>query len=188
MVLIKLIQSKEKSQHIHTVHRIRVLRSNSWTKSYEFSSLLFKVTSTAFALRLPFLQTYATSYSFYTALLYTVKEKRGKPSRKPYPLSYGSRNPYRNLKSENSKDCAQNPQRNCSFMYSASVRVLLLMKNWGGGGGGVRKMAHFRYCSQTVIMDFLYILIFSPLSLGKLGGKKFLFRSLQIAIVLTNRQ
>jgi hypothetical protein len=34
-------------------------------------------------------------------LLYTVKEKRGKPDRKPYPLSYGLRNPYRNLKSEN---------------------------------------------------------------------------------------
>jgi hypothetical protein len=26
----------------------------------------------------------------------TVKEKGGKPDRKPYPLSYGLRNPYRN--------------------------------------------------------------------------------------------
>jgi len=32
-------------------------------------------------------------------LLYTVKEKGGKPDRKPYPLPYGLRNPYRNLKS-----------------------------------------------------------------------------------------
>jgi hypothetical protein len=32
--------------------------------------------------------------------LYTVKEKGGKSDRKPYPLPYGLRNPYRNLKSE----------------------------------------------------------------------------------------
>jgi len=31
-------------------------------------------------------------------LLYTVEEKGGKPDRKPYPLPYGLRNPYRNLK------------------------------------------------------------------------------------------
>jgi hypothetical protein len=30
------------------------------------------------------------------------KEKGGKPNRKPYPLPYDLRNPYRNLKSENS--------------------------------------------------------------------------------------
>jgi hypothetical protein len=29
--------------------------------------------------------------------LYTVKEKGGKPDRKPYPLPFGLRNPYRNL-------------------------------------------------------------------------------------------
>jgi hypothetical protein len=33
---------------------------------------------------------------------YTVKEKGGKPDRKPHPLPYGLRNPYRNIKSENS--------------------------------------------------------------------------------------
>ncbi len=43
-------------------------------------------------------------------LLYTVKEKGGKPDRKPYPLPYGLRNPYRNLKSENSQDYAHKPQ------------------------------------------------------------------------------
>ncbi len=36
-------------------------------------------------------------------------EKGGKPDRKPYFLSYGLRNPYRNLKSKNSQDCAQKP-------------------------------------------------------------------------------
>jgi hypothetical protein len=53
-------------------------------------------------------------------LLYTVKEIGGKPDRKPYPLPYGIRNPYRNLKSENSQDYAQKPHRNCPFMNSAS--------------------------------------------------------------------
>jgi hypothetical protein len=43
-------------------------------------------------------------------LLYTVKEKGGKPGRKPYPLPYGLRIPYRNLMSENSQDYAQKPQ------------------------------------------------------------------------------
>jgi hypothetical protein len=41
-------------------------------------------------------------------LLYTVKDKGGKPDRKPYPLPYGFKNPYRNLKSENSQYYAQN--------------------------------------------------------------------------------
>jgi hypothetical protein len=55
----------------------------------------------SFALRFLFLQTHATSYSFFSALLYTVKEKVGKPERKPHPLPYG----LRNLKSENSRLC-----------------------------------------------------------------------------------
>jgi hypothetical protein len=53
-------------------------------------------------------------------LLYTVKDQGGKPDRKTYPLPYGLRNQHRNLKSENSQDYAQNPQRNCTFMNSAS--------------------------------------------------------------------
>jgi hypothetical protein len=39
-----------------------------------------------------------------------VKEKGGKPDGKPYPLPYGLRNPFRNLKSENSQDYAQKLQ------------------------------------------------------------------------------
>jgi hypothetical protein len=54
--------------------------------------------------------------------LYTVKEKGGKPDRKQYPLPHGLRNPYRNLKSENSQDYAQKPQQNCALMNSASLR------------------------------------------------------------------
>ncbi len=99
-----------------------VQRPNSWTKSkqksQEFSSLLFKVISTAlpwdfyfFKLTQPLRLSYCT--------VYTVNEKRGKPNRKPYPLPYGLRNPYKNLKSENSLDYTQKPQRNCTFMKSA---------------------------------------------------------------------
>ncbi len=54
-------------------------------------------------------------------LLYTVKENGGKPRENHMPLPYGLRNPYRNLKSENSQGYAQKPQRNCTFMNSASV-------------------------------------------------------------------
>jgi hypothetical protein len=42
-------------------------------------------------------------------VLYTVKEKGGKPDKKPNPLPFGLGNPYRNLKSENSQDFAQKP-------------------------------------------------------------------------------
>jgi hypothetical protein len=55
----------------------------------------------SFDLRFIFLQTHATSYSFYSAFVYTVKEIGGKPDKKPHPLSYGLRNLVRNLKSEN---------------------------------------------------------------------------------------
>ncbi len=75
-----------------------------------------------FSLRFLFLQTHATSYSFFSSLLYTVKEKGRKPNRKPYPLPNTLKNPYGNLKPENSQDNAQKPQRNCRFMNSASGR------------------------------------------------------------------
>ncbi len=61
-------------------------------------------------------------------LLYTVKEKGGKPDRKPYPLPFVLRNPYRNLKSENSQDYTQKPQRNCTFMNSVSYQAGLTPK------------------------------------------------------------
>jgi hypothetical protein len=54
---------------------------------------------------------------------YIVREKGDKPKRKPYPLPYGLRNPYRNLKSENSQDFAQKPHGNRSIMNSALVSM-----------------------------------------------------------------
>jgi hypothetical protein len=52
----------------------------------------------SFVLIFLFFQTYATSYSFFSAILYIVKEKEGKPDRKPHRFPYGLRNPYRNLR------------------------------------------------------------------------------------------
>ncbi len=79
------------------------------------------------ALKFLYLQAHETSYSFYSSIIVHCKGERRKPDRKPdrkpYPLPYGSRNPYRNLKTENSQDYAQKPQRNCSFMNSATVCI-----------------------------------------------------------------
>ncbi len=58
--------------------------------------------------------------------LYTVKETGVKTDRKSYPLSYGLRNPYRNLTFENSKDYAKKPQQNCKFMNSVSGRPTMI--------------------------------------------------------------
>ncbi len=77
----------------HLFVTFQVLRLNFWTKSreksWEFSSLLFIVTSTlysySFALRFLFLQTQATSHYFYRKFTIQCKreKKGGKPVRKP---------------------------------------------------------------------------------------------------------
>jgi hypothetical protein len=69
----------------------RELRDLFYTSEAEFL-LAIQSHLYSFALRFLFLQTHATSYSFFCALLYilyTVKEK----GEKPYPLSFGLRNP-----------------------------------------------------------------------------------------------
>ncbi len=100
---------------MHTVQEESILRPNSRTKSrqksYEFSSLLFTVTSTALPWDLYF-------FKLTQPRTVSVKEKGGKPDRKLYPLPYGLR--CRNLKSENSQDYGQKPHLNCTFMNSAS--------------------------------------------------------------------
>jgi hypothetical protein len=91
--------------------------ADSWTTSrqvIEFSSLLFKVTCIhSFAL---------TSYSFESVLLYTVKEKGGKP----HPFPYGLRNPYRNLKSENSQECQETPKKLDIHDIGFRIRIQIL--------------------------------------------------------------
>jgi hypothetical protein len=42
--------------------------------------------------------------------------------------SHFYRNPHRNLKTENSQEYDQKPQRNCTFMNSASVRSVRILK------------------------------------------------------------
>ncbi len=76
-------------------------------------------------------------------LLYTVQEKGGNPDRKPYPLLYGLRNSYRNLKSENAQDYALKPPQNCThefgFWYPTTycihmniftVQIRIVSKTW----------------------------------------------------------
>jgi hypothetical protein len=103
---------------------LQIQRPNSWTKfrrkSSEFSSLLFTVTSAALPWDFYFYKLTQPLKVSRAQLLYTVKEKRGKPDRKPYSLPNGFRNQYRDLMSEDSQDHAQKPQRNCMFMNSAS--------------------------------------------------------------------
>jgi hypothetical protein len=63
-----------------------------------------------------------------------MKETGGKPDRNSYPLPYSLRNPYRNLKSQNSQDYAQKLQCNCTFMNSASgKRPSLLCRSEADG-------------------------------------------------------
>ncbi len=69
------------------VWRVRILGRNP--ESEEFSSLLFTATSTvySFALRFIFLQTYATSYSFYSSFTVHCKGERRKTWKKTIPPS-----------------------------------------------------------------------------------------------------
>jgi hypothetical protein len=64
----------------------------------------------SFALRFLFLQTHATSYSLYSSVTVHLKEKGGKMIENHIPFPMVFRNPYRNLKSENSQDYAKKPQ------------------------------------------------------------------------------
>ncbi len=105
------------------------LRPNSWTKSRqkspEFSSLLFTVISTALPWYFYFFNSRnllcisSNSRNFFH--ISSNSHNLLNISTVQITLPYGLRNPYSNLKSENSQDYAQKPQRNCTFMNSASV-------------------------------------------------------------------
>ncbi len=106
---------------------IPVLRPNVWTKSWqkpsEFFSLLFKVTSTALPWDFYFFKLthwHATSYSFYNALVYTVKEKGGKPDRKPHLPSLWFKKSIQKPEVWELSSLCPEPQRNCTFTNSAS--------------------------------------------------------------------
>ncbi len=64
------------------------------------------------------------SRSLLFQLLETVKRKEEYLIEKHAHVPYGFRNPYRNLKAENSREYGQKPQQNCTFMNSASVQYI----------------------------------------------------------------
>jgi hypothetical protein len=70
--------------------RSRILGRNP-DKSLKSFPPCYSLFLNSFDLRFLFLHTHATSYSF-------CKGERRKTDRKPYPLHYGLRNPFRNLK------------------------------------------------------------------------------------------
>ncbi len=83
-------RTKVKSQRILE----KALRPHSWRKSrqkYYQRVFLLAIQSHlySFALRFLLLQTHSTSYNLYIVLVYTVKEKGGKPDRKLHPLPNG---------------------------------------------------------------------------------------------------
>ncbi len=84
----------------------------------EFYFLLLQ-SALQFCLEISFSSNSRNLLQFYSSVT-VLEEKGGKPYRNPYPLPYGLRNLYRNLKSENSQDYYQKPQQNCTFMNSAS--------------------------------------------------------------------
>jgi hypothetical protein len=88
------------------------------TKVLRIFLLAIHIQLYSFALRFISLQAHATSYSFCSVLLYTVKEKGGKPDSIPYPspLVYEIHTETSSLRTF--KD-AEKSQRNCTFMNSA---------------------------------------------------------------------
>jgi hypothetical protein len=67
-------------------------RCGGWQISWGrllLNNLLDSISPLQLCLAISVSQTHATSYSFFRTLLCSVKEKGGKPDRKPYPLLYG---------------------------------------------------------------------------------------------------
>jgi len=81
-------------------HRGQILGRNPG-RSFKSFPPCYSQSPLQLCLRFLFLQTHATFYSF-------CKGERRKTLKKTIPLPYGLRNPYRNDKSENSHDYAQN--------------------------------------------------------------------------------
>ncbi len=125
---------KETLVHGTTESRGQILGQNLDKSLKSFPHCYSQVTFTALPSDLYFFKRTQPLTVSTVQLLYTVKEKGGKPDRKPYPLLYSLRSPYRNLKSENSQDYAQKPQQNCMFMNTASVQESIARKLLVGTG------------------------------------------------------
>ncbi len=121
-------------------------------------SLLFTVTSTALPWDFFFFKLTQPLTVSTVQLLYTVKEKGGKPDRKPYHLPYGLRNSYKNLESENSQDYAQKPQRNCMFLITVMFKNTPSCSHLHIGGLLRCKIKNF---IDTFTEAVFYLVIFS---------------------------
>ncbi len=102
------------------VSRGRILGRNP-NKSLQSFPPCYSQSPLQLCLEISILKTHAASYNFYSSVTVHCKWERWK-TWKPYSLPYGLRNSYRNLKSENTQDYAQKPQRNWTFMNSAKIR------------------------------------------------------------------
>jgi hypothetical protein len=71
----------------------------------------------------------ATSCSFYSSVSVHCKRER----RKPYPLPYGLRNPYRNLQSENSQDYAPETSTKL-YVHEFGFLIVCLYRDLKGAG------------------------------------------------------
>ncbi len=98
----------------HCEYRGRILGRNPDKSPRSFPPCYSQSPLCSFALRFLFLQTHATSYSFYRPV--TIKEKGGTLYRKLQPPSLWFKKSI-----QKPQDYAQIAQRNCTFMNSASV-------------------------------------------------------------------
>ncbi len=106
------IPEAEFSDKIQTnVLRIFLLAIHSHLYSFVIRFIFLQTHATCYL----FLQTHPISYSFYSSVTVHCEGERRKTW---YPLRYryGVRNPFSSLKSGNSQDYAQKPQRKSTFM------------------------------------------------------------------------
>ncbi len=117
-------QSPRKCSNIEILAKIEGKEAKFFLKIYEgHTRILFRSKKNSKLSHACVPLSHEISYSSTVQLLYTVKEKGGKPDRNHNPPPYGLRNPNRNLKSENPQDYAQKPQRNHTFMNSDLDKV-----------------------------------------------------------------
>ncbi len=94
---------KTHSDHVLVlfVFLLTILRPNSWTKSQKSFPPCYSQSPLQLCLEISIFSNSHNLLQFLEFSYCTLNRRQG---RKPYPLPYGLRNPYRNLKSENSQD------------------------------------------------------------------------------------
>ncbi len=112
----------------------KIAGSGSTPKCYRSGTRLLAIQGHlySFALRFIFLSSNSSNLLQFLYCV-TVHCKGGKTEIKPHPLPYGLRNPYSNLKSENSHDYAQKPRRNCTVHSWIRLLATLLEPSFHTG-------------------------------------------------------